>query len=137
MLPMTDSFIEYLNTAGLGVPVHWVRVTDEADDNTLKMDHLNVSILGTLQEGSLEETLISLDLIATSERQAYTRAEAVIAKLRERQYIPELSYSLDPASPTATGKMVSWEADKTRFQVVEASPLYLHLNATFHICHAR
>lgn len=137
MLSLSDSFIEYLAASVTALPVHWVRVTADDGSHLLKTGHLNVAILAVLQNGSLEEALVSLDIIGTDERESYVWAEAVIDTLRDPQYTPELNYSPDPASPTPTGKLVHWEADRIRFQVVEAAPLYLHLNATFPICHAR
>lgn len=135
MLPMTDSFIEYLKATVPAPPVHWVHVTSDDASNLLTMGRLNVAILNITQDGPMEEALISLDILSTDERQAYTWANDVIASLRDPQYTPEFNYTT--GSPVATGKTVHWEADKVRFQVVEAAPLYLHLNCTLPICHVR
>jgi hypothetical protein len=138
VLSAVDSFIQWLSTELAGdPPVHWVRVSPLDSSNIPKLGYLNVAVLGFLQNGSLEEALVSLDLIGSDERTVIAWAQKVRDKLIERQYTPELVYAVTPATPTPTGKTIAWEGAKVDFKIVGTSDNFVHLNATFPICHAR
>jgi hypothetical protein len=138
MLSLVDTFIEYLATELEDAPpVHWVRVSDDENSNRPQMNYLNITVLGFTMRGQIEEALVSLDLIGSDERTVLALAKTVRDKLLERQYTPEWIFDLDPSSPTATGKCVEWEQDKVNFSVIVTDTHYVHLNATFPICHAR
>src|SRR5512133_3951443 len=138
MVTLIDTFVQYLATELAGTPpVHWVRTTP-TDEHAGEQRHnaLNVEVLGFFEKGSMEEALISLDLIGQDERQIYAWAQGIRNKLLECQYTPEYSYA-DPAHPVSQGKLVSWDGRSISFQTVISDQYYLHLNATFPIRHAR
>jgi hypothetical protein len=139
MLSATDSFIQYLSTGlASNPPVAWVRQTaDDPTSNELKLDTLNVAVLGFQQSGSLELPLVSLDIIGSDQRQVYDWARRVRNLLLEQQYAPELDYEANPAAPVATGRMVFWDRDDVDFKVVRNGSRTVHLNATFQLSHAR
>lgn len=139
MISATDSFIKYLSTELAGTPpVHWVRVTSsDAASGELQMDALNVTILAADESGSIEEILVSLDLVGSDERTVMTWAKLVREVLLARQYTPEFVYEPDPSSPTATGRLVEWRGNDCGFRVASASQRYFHMNATLPIRHSR
>lgn len=137
MINLTDSFIQYLVTKlGSSPTVHWVRSqpNDETADQ-LQLNALNITVLGSLRRGSVEESLVSLDVIGTDERQVLAWVKTVQDVLEETQYTPEYAYT-DPAAPAATGRMVSWDKDVS-FRLIGKSPYVVQYNATLPICHAR
>jgi hypothetical protein len=139
MISATDSFIQYLasNLAG-APPVAWIRQTaTDPTSNDMKIDTLNVTVLGFQEEGSMERPLVSLDIIATDQRQAFVWAKAIRDLLNSQQYTPELDYAANPAAPVATGRSVFWDRDDINFHVVRNAPRTVHLNATFQLSHAR
>ena len=138
MQTVVDSFVEYLATELADAPpVHWVRVSPDEDSNRPKVGYLNITVLGFLQNGQMEEALVSLDLIGTDERATFVWAKAVRDKLLERQYTAELDYAANPSSPVDTGKMVEWRGNDIDFRVLVTDVHYVHLNATFPLRHAR
>jgi hypothetical protein len=139
MLSAIDSFVSMLNTElASAPPIHWVRVSpNEPEANTLKLDHLNFTVLSIDQRGPLEEILISLDLLSSDERQALTWMTTVRNVLIQQQYAKEKTYTPNPASPVETGKNISWDSDDVRFTVVASDETSVHLNATFPLTHAR
>ena len=138
MLTVVDSFIEYLAYELNDVPqVNWVRVSSDENSNRPQIGYLNITVLGFLQAGQMEEALVSLDLIGSDEREVFNWAKRVRDKLLERQYTPELDYSQSPTSPRPTGKMVEWNGDKVDFKVLVTDVNYVHLVATLPLRHAR
>lgn len=139
MISATDSFIQYLSAGLAGnPPVSWVHFTpDDATSADLKMDSLNISVLGFFEKGSTELPLISLDIITADERQGYIWVKATRDLLLERQYTPELDYQANPSSPVATGRCVYWDGRDIDFKVVRSSTRTIHLNATFQLYHVR
>jgi hypothetical protein len=139
MISALDSFLSYLNTELAGnPPVNWQRADpNDADANVLKENHLNVSILAVEQEGSSEEILISLDLVGYSEREVFGWAKRVRDVLLQQQFTPEFDHEVNPSSPVALQRSVSWKRDEVRFTVVESAHRFVQLNATFPICHTR
>lgn len=139
MISATDSFVKYLaNSFGDNPPVHWLRKTaEDPSAHLFQLNTLNVSILTFTEDGSEEEALISLDILADDERQAWGWAKIVRDKLIEQQYTPELDYEANPASPVSLGRLVSWDGREVSFQNVRTDKRTVHLNATFVICHVR
>ena len=139
MISAFDSFISYLNTELAGTPpVNWVRVDDaNTEPDVLKENALNLSILGFEEEGSCEEILVSLDLIAYNERTAFQWAKKVRDVLLQQQFCPERDYETAPDTPTSLGRNVSWRGDDVMFSVIQTAHRFVHLNATFHISHTR
>lgn len=150
MLSATDSFIEYLNT-GLGgdPPVNWVRGTAmEESASVFASNALNLMVLGTRQDGSMEEITVSLDLMGTEIRQTNRWVGKIVALLLRAQLTPEFDYEPDPESPTPTGRFISWDGDDVDFALIAARPwrkneptgfegTFVHYNATFPIRHTR
>jgi hypothetical protein len=139
MISATDSFLQYLSTQLAGSPpVHWLR-RDASDPTAHLLQHgyLNVSALSYHEDGTPEEILVSLDIIASSERQAWQWAKIVRDKLIEKQYTPELDYEADPESPVPLGRNVSWNGREVDFDLIRSDMHNVHLNATFNICHVR
>jgi hypothetical protein len=139
MISATDSFIAYLSGELSGtLSVHWLRKSaTDATAHLFQSNALNVSIFQAAENGSSEEILVSLDILADDERTAWGWAKAVRDKLIERQYTPELDYEADPDSPVATGRYVSWDRDDITFEMVPVHENQIQLNATFNICHVR
>lgn len=137
MLTIADSFIEYLQLELDSLPVHWVRVSAEENSNRQQMNAVNVTVLDFTERGSMEEALISLDILGDDERIVWGWAKAVRDVLRSRQYTPEIDYATTPASPKVSGQMVEWDGNKVKFTVVAADTGYFHLNSTIPILHAR
>jgi hypothetical protein len=139
MISATDTFLQYLSTGLGGNPaVHWVR--KDATDTTahlLKHGCLNMSILRFSNEGSMEEALVSLDILSSGEREAWQWAKTVRNKLIEQQYTSELDFEAAPDSPVPLGQLVSWQGREIDFDIIVSDANYVHLNATFNICHAR
>lgn len=135
MVSATDSFIKYLSTELAGNPgVAWVRTSEDPASADLKLEALNISILGFREEYTLERPLVSLDIVSADERQAMLWAKRTRDKLIERQYTPELDYENNAA---ATGRMVAWDAADIHFQKVRQTPHVVHFNATLELYHAR
>lgn len=134
MLAATDSFIEYLYAElGADVPVYWWRQTAvDEHGGLLKLNALNVQILGFFEQGSIEYCLVSLDLLGTDERRVLGQLQIVRDLLFYTQVIPELDYSY-PAIPYHTGRAVGWTASTTKFQSIRvpSGARYVHYNATF------
>lgn len=139
MISATDSFIAYLNTnLGGTPPVKFVRVTtDTPASNDLDMNTLNVSVLDFAESGSVENPMVSLDLIGSDERQVLDWAKRVRDVLIQEQHAPELDYEANPAAPVATGRHVFWDGLAVRFQIIRRSLSTVHVNATFNISHVR
>lgn len=139
MLSATDSFIQYLSTGLAGsVPVAWNRATStDPATSEFQMGALNVSILGYYQSGRLEMPLVSLDLIGSDERTVLRQAKLVRDLLLDQQYIPEIDYDTVPATPSAVGHCVYWNAAEIDFKIISSSARSIHLNATFEILHVR
>jgi hypothetical protein len=139
MLTVIDSFVKFLSAELAGSPqVYWQRVSATSEDShLLKDDALNICVLAVMEKGSEEEVLVSLDLVGSDERTVWQWAKAVRDKLLERQYTPELNYATNPTAPVATGRMVKWDRDDVRFETIISDLHYMHLNATFPICHVR
>lgn len=138
MLSATDSFIQYLSTGLAPLRVYFVQATStETLSQQLKMDALNVYILGALQQGSAERILVSLDILSTEARTALANAKIVRDKLIEQQYTEERDYDADPVSGVDLHRCVSWNGRSINFQIVRNEPHYVHVNATFSISHVR
>jgi hypothetical protein len=145
-----DSFIEYLAAELSGiVPIHWVRHWPEDESaGVFQRNALNVMLLGAQQNGSMEELMVSLDLVGSDARTTHAWADSIRDLLIERQFCPERNYSPNPASPVPLNKMVSWEGNDVAFNLVSARPWRkqeatgtegsdVHLNCTIQICHSR
>lgn len=138
MLSASDSFLEYLATELDPLEVYWWRKGDiENHGGYLKQDALNVQILGFWEDGSTEMCLVSLDLLASSDRDALTNLKTVRDVLMASQYVPERDFS--GATPVFTGRQISWDARKVRFLSVRtpAGARYAHYNATFPLIYTR
>lgn len=140
MLTATDSFIEFLDSSLDGEPeVYWWRQT-AVDEHAglLKLNALNVSILGFYGDGSTEMALVSLDLLADDERKLLTWLRTVRDLLRDTQIVLEFDYTGSPA-PVATGRTLSWDGNYVRFLSVRAprGTRYTHYNATFPLLYSR
>lgn len=139
MLTVTDTFINYLATELAGqVPLKWVHASaEDVDSNVPSYNALNITVVGLDQQGSSEFVLVSLDLIGSNERTVYGWARLVTDKLLEFQYTPEMVFEPDPANPTATNRMVFWEPDDAKFNMIRAEDRYVHMNATLELQHVR
>lgn len=139
MLTATDSFINYLNTElASNPPVKWVRRSSSREDSAQFQENaLNVSLLDVSIEGSEEELLVSLDILASDERAAFDWVKRIRDVLEDKQYTPELDFAANPAAPVALNRYVSWDRDDLSFQTVRRSERLVHINATFTICHVR
>lgn len=139
MLTATDSFIQYLASELTPFEVFWWRRGDiEGHAGFLKQDALNVQVLGFWEDGSVEMCLVSLDLLAKTERTALTNLKKVRDALIQAQYVPERDFT-DPAAPVFTGRNISWDARKVKFISVRtpAGARYAHYNATFPLIYTR
>lgn len=140
MLTATDSFIEYLAAELTPLPVIWVRQTANKENaGTLNVDALNVRILGFWEDGEIERGLVSLDLLGSDERTTLANLKLLRDVLIQKQFTPELDYSLFPDVPQPTGRAVSWEAKTIRFLNVRtpSGARYVHYNATFPLVYTR
>lgn len=140
MLTATDSFIDFLSDELSGAPpVYWWRQT-AVDEHAgfLKQDALNVQLLGFFEDGSAETCLVSLDLLASDERQAMAWLKTIRNLLIDCQVIPEMDYT-DPDSPVTTGRSVSWYGRQIEFINVRTprGVRYVHYNATFPLLYVR
>ena len=137
MLTAIDSFVKFLSNAlDSVIPVRFVR-QDELDpaSNTLRENVLNVKMLDAKRQGHQELLMVSLDLIMTSERQAWAVAKAVVDVLFAGQMIPEYDY--ETSGTPSTGLVVSWSGNDLDFTLVGSDGKYIHLNSTFNIGHVR
>jgi hypothetical protein len=138
VIEVVDSFIEYLNSELSGdLEVNWVRVSADENSNRPKLNALNVAVLSFHEYDSLEEVLISLDLIGTDERTVLGWAARVRNVLLQVQFTRLKVFTPDPDAPSVTDQMVSWNGNKVRFTVVVSDENSCHLNGTLPVCHAR
>lgn len=139
MIAATDSFIQYLHDGLAGnPPVAWLHTSsDDPNTSVFQVNALNVSVLSVLQDASLEQPLISLDLIGSDERTVMGWARRVRNLLFEQQYTPEYDYAANPSAPVSTGWNVFWKPQYIQFAVVQTSTQLVHVNATFPITHVR
>jgi hypothetical protein len=139
MIHATDSFITYLATElNNDPPVRWVRVTTSDEQSaSLAVNTCNVSILAIDQYGSVEEALVSLDVIGTDERTVWRWIGRIRDVLLQTLYTPEYDYSTTPGTPVSRRRMVTWDRDDVEFSAVGSGDSLLQFNATFPIRHVR
>ena len=140
MLTATDSFIQYLASGLSGiVSVHWRR-QDASDENAsmLRLDALNVQYLGFFEDGSIEQALVSLDLLGSDERTVLGQLRDLRDLLLSVQMVQERDFT-DPLLPLPTGRTVSWDGRETNFLSVRVprGQRYVHYNATFPLKYTR
>lgn len=139
MVSAVDSFVTFLSTS-LGspmvLPVKFLR-QDARDPNTEQMlvNALNVRALDTGRVGSVESVMVSLDILASNERQGWRWAEAVQQVLAPLM-IQEYDYETSPATPLPTTRCISWMAEDVVFQLVGSNQHYVQLNLTLDISYA-
>lgn len=139
MISALDSFIVYINTQLGGTPaVHWVR-QDPTDDQAylLKENALNISLLAVDQAGSVEELLVSLDLVGSDERTVLGWLKRIRDVMLQEQIVLEKDYEANPASPQSLQRLVSWSRDDVQFVTIHKDARFIHLNSTITLSHVR
>lgn len=133
MLHAVDSFVEYLASELEDViSVRLVRVSaNDPQSARLQHGYLNVSVLGFDTMVNDATALVSVDLLASDERQALTILASVTRVLTQSFYTPALDYSQE--TPTATGYLVSWIKSDVKFEVVKADDSAFHMSATMQL----
>jgi len=137
MNSLVDTLIEYLHTELAGaLPVHYTRFSS-VDENTNQhqVNAVNVSLLGGERDGSIEAGLMSLDILASDEREGLAWCTHVSDILRSTRFVPEYDYST--TIPTALGRCIYWATDDIDFTVAGNAQHYVHFSLTLPVTHAR
>lgn len=133
----TDSLVKYLvRELRNDPPVHWVRMAiQDPEAGSFKVGCLNLVVLSARETGSMEDVLVSLDLLGTDERQVAAWAEKV-KRVLSVESIPELDYASTP-TPRALGRNVYWRGDGISFDIIRSGADLFHVNSTFLISHQK
>jgi hypothetical protein len=137
---MIDSFVTYLSDELDGVIlVSYLQAhPDRPSGERLVMNALNVHVVVPCSSrGSIDEVVLSLDLLGPSQRAVLDWVYTVQAVLRSVQYTPEYVYTPDPASPAPTGVNVFWSGEDVDFERAGESPSAVQMTCTLPIRRAR
>lgn len=139
-LSVRDSFCtglsEMLTAQSPAVPFHWVMFDgDDPEQGRLHLNAVNVSFLSDESEGTLDVTLVSVDIIHTKERTALAWQDLLIKNMfRQSGIIKNKDFLADADNPTNLYGNVYWNIRGIRWNYVD-NPNYCHINATFDLWH--
>lgn len=118
------------------IPFHWCMFDgDDPTQERLLLNAVNVAFLTDDSDGTLDVSLVSVDVISTKERTALAWQDLLTKKiLRQSGMIKNKDFSVDPDNPTDNYGNVYWNIREIKWVNVD-NPNYCHLNATFELYH--
>jgi hypothetical protein len=137
-LSVRDSFCTYLAEMleGNSIPFHWFLFDgDNPTQDRLKLNTVNVSFLEDDSVGSLDVTMVSVDIIHAKERTAIAWQDYLTSSvLRKYCIVRNQDMATDPDNPVPLYGYISWNTKEIRWINVD-NPNYCHFNTTFDIYH--